>query len=295
MTLTPTKTKKRSARRRVHRSTPTVAPTATSTPTPTPTSTPTSTPTATPTPTAAPTPSVQSLIIAASAPSGYAVGFSLCGIPNDLGIGISPNPAVSNLRNVFDGSPSATATVNVTVPPNYPAGQYSFALRAYYHQPGGGAVVYPPSGGATDPRALLLTVTSTGQVTLSGTSSPPAVGYQDCSAPPSGYGPASNNSQPVGPVLPYAYVRNPVPVQNGLETLSAALQQGTQTLTGVRMHANWFFPYGIESCDGISDRSGFASCSLSVGPTPHGYTVQVQVFLYYQGAQYITYTSFVVA
>ncbi|GAC1525048.1 MAG: hypothetical protein NVS2B16_33640 [Chloroflexota bacterium] len=287
--------KKRKHRAKKHRRKTTHATHPTATPTVVPTQTPTPSPTSTPTPTATPAPAELTESVLSSAPVGYSVAHVACGNLQGMSARFSPNPAGSSFDANLNGQPAAVSVLDITVPWSVPSGQYALAIRSFFHDPSGQNVTYPPSGGETAPRGVLVTVTGAGRATLSPLTTAPVTDSPTCTPLPGGFGPPDAPSPTAGPILPYAYVADPAPPQNGRETVYGGLQQDGHYLQGVQMHANWFFPYGIQSCDGVSTTTGTAFCSLGVGPVPHYYTVQVQVTLSYHGAQFVAYTYFVVA
>lgn len=273
---------------RVPTKTPTPTATSTLTPTPTATTTPT------PSPTATPGPTYLTMEVLASAPTGYSVAYSACGIQSGLGVSFTPNPTGSSTLHELSGQPAAAASLTISVPRDLQPGQYSLAIRAMYHNPDGQNVVYPPGGGQTYPQGVMISVTGPGQAVLQPLSVSPLTDSAICTVAPPGFGPAAVPTSTPGPIEPFAYMADPAPQQNGRDTVFGALQQNGQYLQGVHMHVNWYFPYGIQSCDGVSTMPGPASCSLGVGPTPHLYTVEVQVLLTYRGVLYTAYTSFIV-
>lgn len=273
---------------------PTRTPAPTRTPTPTATATPTPTATFTPTPSPTPTPQVVTAQVLGSATSGYKVGFFACGVPDGTLVQFSPNPVQADGSHTLAGVTAAASTVNVTIPSMTLPGSHTFALHAYYQDPSGNPLVYPPAGGQVSPRAFTISVDASGRATIQPSNTVPAVGLDACTSPPPGFQPVGVGPQG-GAITPYAYAQDVTPQQYGPETIVGGLQESGHYLNNVQMHVQWFFPFGIQTCDAISGIGGLASCSLNVGPTPHGYQVQEQVTLTYSGTQWVTYTQFTVA
>jgi len=294
-TRRPTATK--TPRPAAPRPTATRTPTPTATPTPTPTSTPTSTPTPTvtftPTPTATPTPAVSTLSVRADIAAGYRAAFLICGLPQGATAFFTPNPATSTADANAPGGAAAHSILNlVTAYGAVPPASYSLALYAYYQDPSGSQVQSPPGPGQVEPYALTLTVSSSGQTTLSTLGITPAVGLQGCSVLPPGFGPSPTATPSSSDIGYSASMSDPHPHAGELETVYGVFTVRGKGLSDVLMRAYWYFPGNVPECSTYTDTSGQASCQVTVPSTYPNQRVQVQAIFVYNGQQYVTYAYF---
>ena len=286
----PTKKPTKTPVKKAPKKTPTRVPTATDTPTPTPTLTPTAT--ATVTPTATPAASVSTLSVRDDLQYGYQAALFICGLPPGVTATFSPNPAAAITDPTSPLLAAAHSTLSVSTPTGTPSGAYSLALHAYYADHTGQYVQAPPGGASIQPTAVTLTVDASGQTTLTPLAAQPAVGLQNCSAVPPGFGPPPTPTPNPAGVAVIGWVSDPHPAAGELETVYGNIKVSGQPVSQVIIHTHWYFPNGIRSCDAMSGNDGTGSCSLLLGQMLPGQTVQIQLVFNYNNQQYFTYTSF---
>ncbi len=292
---TPTRTPKPKPTR-TPRPTPTrtSTPTATATNTPTSTSTPTVTPTVTLTPT--PLPSLASLQITAYLASRYQAGLYLCGLPLGSTASFSPNPAISRDDQTSPSDGSANTVLKVSTPHGTISNTYPLVLHAFYQDPSGNNILLPPGGFTLSSKTVLLAVSPSGTTALTGSSDTVAEGNNGCSTPPAGFGPPppptpTPTAVPLG-IYPTSSVSEDHPSSGDIETVYGKLWSNGMPQPGVQMHTTWYFPFGTQTCDALTDGTGTGSCSFQMNQNFPGYVVQIKVEMSFQGQTYIAYTHF---
>lgn len=275
---------------RTRRATPTKVPIQT----PTSTATATSTPTQTPTPTATlpPAPSLLSLGVSANANPGYRIAFYVCGLPAGVTATFSPSPAIATDAPASPYGATAGAALAMSVSSSVAPGSYALALRADVEDPAGQRVNWSPGGDDLQPHAVLLTVDG-GHASASGSSAEVAVGSEGCSAVPAGFAPPPAGPPAAGSVTVSAYVPTQHAAANSLVSIYGSILVNGQPVSGIPMHTRWYMPNSIQTCDGITDGTGSATCSVvNDHPLPNN-RVPIQVSFVYAGQTYATSAVYV--
>jgi hypothetical protein len=90
-----------------------------------------------------------------------------------------------------------------------------------------------------------------------------------------------------------ASVSNPHPDWTTNETVTGTLTRGGQPVAGAAMHTIWHYKTVQSNCDGSTDGSGIASCTLNIGHATRGHTVVIDViFTAPDGTHVTASTSF---
>ncbi len=82
---------------------------------------------------------------------------------------------------------------------------------------------------------------------------------------------------PTGGDTVQACVSNPAPTQNTQVTVYARLTVGGRPISGAYMDTAWVFTDGVDECEGTTNGSGVASCSLNIGAARKGTRVSIGV------------------
>jgi hypothetical protein len=274
--------------------TPTDTPTFTPTPTDTPTVTFTPTATFTPTPTLTPTPLplTASIPVTVNVAPGYGVGLFLCGLPVGATASFSPNPGVGKPDYSTTSGGSFTSTLTVVAPYTTLPNTYALVLHEYSQTSTGTNIAVPPGGLSMSPPTVLFTVSGPGSAALTGSDQTAAVGTQGCTTPPAGFGPVATATPIPQGIQPRATMSSDTAHAGDNETVTASLSVNGKLAANVQVHTTWSFPFSTQTCNALTDASGFANCAVHIAQSSPGYVVQVRVDLTISGQTYTTFTHF---
>ncbi len=96
----------------------------------------------------------------------------------------------------------------------------------------------------------------------------------------------------VGPTIVSASVSDPNPPKYSLETVYGQLTVNGLPAVGATMTTTWHYKTTTVGCSDITNSSGQASCSRTIGNATLGYRVVIDVVFSYNGRTYSTSTSF---
>lgn len=136
-----------------------------------------------------------------------------------------------------------------------------------------------PSPVPTSTPAPTATVTSTPSPTPTpvATAAPPtATSTPVPTASPSPTAGPTATAAPAGFAM-QAQLTKPAVPPGGMATVQVQVTRNGQPAAGATLSANFQFPKQPESCVGITDKSGIASCSVTVPTLPDGTQIQVAV------------------
>lgn len=258
---------------------------------PTPTSTPTVTPTVTATPTMTPTPppATASIHIQANTLAATNVGFYVCGLPDGVTASFDPNPGTSAPNPTASTHYAAGTTLTLTSAWTTTPNTYGLQIFGYYKAANGST---SPRGGSIEPSGVLLTVDGSGNAIAKGSDQVVSGDYGNCSAPPSGFGPAPTPTLGPNDVVLSSSVSDANPQPNERITITGRIM--IRGYPGDQIDATFRF-FGLRSippCYTMTDSTGTARCTITNSNPISGSQETVQITFTYAGKQYVTYTSY---
>jgi hypothetical protein len=169
---------------------------------------------------------------------------------------------------------------------------YPLVLHEYTQTSDGTNIALSPGGLSISPSTTLFTVSGPGSATLTASDQTPAVGTQGCSLPPAGFGrPATPTPVPQG-IQPYASMSSDTAHAGDNETVTASLSVNGKLAVNVQVRTTWTFPFSTQTCNALTDSSGYANCAVHVAQSSPGYVVQVRVDMTLAGQTYTAYAHF---
>jgi hypothetical protein len=158
-----------------------------------------------------------------------------------------------------------------------------------------------PVATATSTHTNTPTVTPTQEVTETATTSPTATPTSTPTSAPVLIDQPTSTSAPMPTLTPApvghsivvgASVSNPNPPRYSYVTVYGRITDNGVGVSGVPMNTTWYYRTTTSYCSGVTDGSGFASCTRYISSATSGYFVSISVTFSYQGQLYTAQTGF---
>ncbi|HEX6506783.1 MAG TPA: hypothetical protein VF221_04045, partial [Chloroflexota bacterium] len=218
--------------------------------------------------------------------------FYVCGLPRNASASFDANPSTSTVDFDSPLRASARTKLSVAIPYDSLPDTYSLAVFAMYKSENGSPVGQPAGGAYVTPNAFLLTVGSAGHASLTVPSAAGLPSTSNCSPIDSSFRPAPTATPGASDVAVTASVSNTKPAPGELVQVTGKVTVRGQPQYGAAMTAKWYFPFSVGTCNGVTDATGQATCSITNAHTLPGFLVLVQVSFSVNGQTYYGYVNY---